>query len=54
MFFFYKVLKSFSNFLEYYISNNDPVRKLSKIWMAIDFNNSMKVFSHKAKENISS
>ena len=35
--------------VEYQISNDDPVRKLSKILEAMDFNKLMQVFSHKTK-----
>ena len=35
--------------VEYQISNDDPVRKLSKILEAMNFNKLMQVFSHKTK-----
>lgn len=37
------------NLLEYRISEDDPVRKLSYILEGMDFNNLMQVFSHKTK-----
>ena len=35
--------------VEYQISNDDPVKKLSKILEAMNFNKLMQVFSHKTK-----
>ena len=37
------------NFLQYEISDNDPVRKLSSILEGLDFSSLMQVFSYKTK-----
>ena len=37
------------NFLEYHISEDDPMRKLSNILEGMDFNNLIQVFYHKTK-----
>ncbi len=47
-FFLLKQYKIF-HLVEYQISNDDPVRKLSKILEAMNFNKLMQVFSHKTK-----
>lgn len=47
--FFNLVQPKIFNLLEYHISEDDPVRKLSNILEGMDFNNLMQVFSHKTK-----